>query len=85
MCKTKLEIKDKHLLIDFTKRGVLVCKYEPGTNKVILVAATTGIVSNPKFKAIVLYTALNESDLWKEMDFIIHDFDIFRDEITMKN
>ena len=86
MCKNKLVIVDKSKFIDFKKRGTLVCKYEPGTNKIIIVCAVNGITtSDDKFEGIIIYSRLNDNDLWKSFMFNQNEFEFFQDELLMKN
>ena len=82
--KSKLIIKQKHLTIPFDKKGVLVCKCEPGTDKIILVVLVTENNGN-LFSGIIVFTNLNSTDLYKSMSFKKEDFQLFEYEITITN
>lgn len=84
MAKSKIVLVDQSKFIDFRQKGLLVTKKDD-SGKTMIVVMCVGAASEELFHGIIMFTSLNSTDLFRQMEFKTKDFEIFKDILNLQN
>ncbi len=82
--KSRIDFIDKTTLVNFSEKKLL-CKYDGLVLELVVICLSTDSFDSDSFEGLILYSTLRQSDSLKTMVFKRAGFELFKDEITLKN